>query len=274
MSGESDEKLMKLVNTSGFPFQIVISNLIKTTKDSHGWSVFSSEAPWQNPETGRSGYIDLILQNYHETQLMVIECKRVRDAQWVFLIPNRRQLDRRHGTLWISYMKNERKSYGWWDVNLDPESPEAEFCVVRGQDKNSQPMLERIASELIEATESIALEELKFIKPANVYSEFGRLYSSVIVTTAQLKICIFDPSDVSISDGNLSNAEFITVPFVRFRKSLTTSLSPNVKPTGLEQAIRGKTRTVFVINASSLIDIIKIWEIDNGSLTNILSHFV
>jgi hypothetical protein len=108
MVENSDEKLMNLVNTSGFPFQIAISNLVKERKDEHGWSVFSSEAPWDNPVTGRSGYIDLILQNSHDTQLMVIECKRVRDARWVFLVPSKRQLDRRHGILGLSYIKKDK----------------------------------------------------------------------------------------------------------------------------------------------------------------------
>jgi hypothetical protein len=134
-------------------------------------------------------------------------------------------------------------------------------------------MLERVASELIEATESIAFEELKFEKPGNLFDYFRRFYSSVIVTTAQLEICILNPGDVSICDGNISNAEFRTVPLIRFRKSLTTSLSSNVEPNGLDQAIKAKIRTVFVINASHLITVLNNWEVDSGSLSGFLSQF-
>ncbi len=259
MKNASHEKLKKLVNTSGFPFQVAISNEIERTKNIHGWSVFSSENPWENPETGRSGYVDLILINQYDTQFMIIECKRVRDAKWVFLIPTMEKRQQTHGTFWISSLSHEKRHFGWYDLILNPASPEAEFCVIRGQNKDSKTMLERVTSELVEATESIALEELKFEKPGNL-SGFLRIYCSVIITTAQIEICRFDPGDVSIENGELSNAEFETVPLVRFRKSLTTTLPPNVTPSGLGEAVRAKQRTVFVINAPNLAEILKKWE--------------
>ncbi len=254
------EKLKRLVNTSGFPFQLAISNLIEKTKRRHGWGVFSSEHPWHNHETGRSSYVDLILEK--NAQLMIVECKRVRDAQWIFLIPTKEKLLRRHASLWISYVKREKKRFGWWDLAIDPQSPESEFCVVRGQDKDSKPMLERIASELVEATESIALEELQFEKPDDLL-DFRRLYYSVIITTAQLGICRFDPNDISVRNGDIANAEFESVPFVRFRKSLTTSLSPNIMPNNLREAAKARIRTVFIINALNVEEILRYWDVGN-----------
>jgi hypothetical protein len=139
-------------------------------------------------------------------------------------------------------------------------SPEAGFCVIRGQDKDSKPMMERIASDLVDAAESIALEEIKYEKPGNLF-EFLRICSPVIVTTAEIIVCKFDPSEISIENGEISNAQFETVPLVRFRKSLTTELPSSLNPRNLAEAIKAKERTVFIVNASNFVSILNKWEI-------------
>ncbi len=264
MENEDQSKLLKLVNTSGFPFQIAVANQIEKTKHHHGWRVFSSENPWENQETGRGGYVDLILINHYETQLMVLECKRVKDAKWVFLISDRNQLKRRHAKVWVSYQTPNNNHFGWGDIALDPPSPEAEFCVIRGQDKDNKPMLERVASELIEATESIAMEDFKIRSFNNDFKSL-RLYCPVIITTAEIQACIIDPNaDINIKNGEVSKAEFETVPLVRFRKSLTTKSSKHGALPSLSRTVKEKERTVFVINASNLAKILKEWDVNSG----------
>jgi hypothetical protein len=267
MGSESRDKSISLVNTSGFPFQIAVLNYIERTKNSHGWRVFSSETPWQNPNTSSGGYVDLILIDRHETQLMIVECKRVRNARWIFL-PTSDKFQRTYAKCWISYLEGQKEKLGWYDLTLDPSSPEANFCVIRGQDKDSKPMLERIASELVEATESIALEEMQLIKLNNI-SRFRRFYWPVIITTAQIEVCVFNPdTDIKIENGEVSDAEFNKVPLLRFTKSLSTRLSNNIIPKNFARASEEKKRTVFVMNVSKLVEILKEWDINSGPWGN------
>ncbi len=54
---KTTEKLQRLVNSSGFPFQIRIQNEVETYINTHGWKVYSIEHPWQNMESGTQGYV-------------------------------------------------------------------------------------------------------------------------------------------------------------------------------------------------------------------------
>ena len=259
---KSTEKLQHLVNSSGFPLQLRIQHEIEKTKNMHGWEVCSIEHPWQNMEAGTQGYVDLVLLDRYGTQFLVLECKRVRDAKWVFLIPSNESKQRKHAKAWVSDIQNEKRRLGWFDLTLSPSSPEAGFCVIRGQDKDSKPMMERIASDLIDATESIALEAIRYEKPEE--PTFLKICSPVIVTTAEIVVCRFDPSDISMENGEICNSQFETVPLVRFRKSLTTRLPSDLNPNNLADANRAKERTVFIVNASKFVNVLVEWEIESG----------
>src|SRR5437899_1635740 len=82
----TSEDLRKMVNTSGFPFQLGVEREVKETRLRHGWEVLPREHPWRQAESGKSGYIDLILSKGFAR--MVVECKRPRDGTWVFLVPD------------------------------------------------------------------------------------------------------------------------------------------------------------------------------------------
>ena len=73
-------------------------------------------------------------------------------------------------------MKNEDLTPMFFDPYVF-WSPECTFCVVPGQDKKSRPMLERIAAELIEATESLAYEDLHLFNNKNDFVRTRRIYS-------------------------------------------------------------------------------------------------
>lgn len=266
MKREHKTEMLKIVKASGFPFQIALSNYIDKTVGSHGWRVLFEENPWQNKETGTSGYIDLILINRPDTEMMIIECKRHKDAKWIFL-PKSDKFQRTYARCWISSLDGEKKNFGWYDVTLDPYSPEANYCVNRGIDKD-RPMLERIAAELVDATESIALEELE-LTMLNKKDYFRRIYWPVIITNAKLQVCIFNTDkDIKLEDGEILEAEFKEVPIVRFTKSLTTKLPKNVIPSSFKNAVKEKRRTVFVINASKIVEVLKEWNLKTGPWSN------
>lgn len=84
-----------------------------------------------------------------------------------------------------------------------------------------------------------------------------------IVTNAEIAVCRFDPANIKITDGTLDvgDVEITTVPFIRFRKSLATSFPPGMFYY-LNAANKARERTVFVVNASSLPEFLKNWNVN------------
>jgi len=78
----------------------------------------------------------------------------------------------------------------------------------------------------------------------------------VVMTTAKLYTCQFDPAIVAPETGKLneSDGQFVETDFVRFRKSLVTvrSNSYNASKIFLEDWAADRVRTVFVLRPSAL----------------------
>lgn len=259
-----EDRHLKVANASGFPLQIAVENMVTETSGTHGWKVRYVEHSWVNPADGRSGFIDLVLRDRWGTSSLVLECKRVRDAAWIFMAANGSDKDRHHCKSWITrHTGSQMKHFGWHDVVVAPASPEACYCTVRGQ-TDSSPMLERVASTLISSTEALADEERDY----HPNHDGVRLYFNVIVTTADLYVCAFDPSSVSINDGSLSAAGFNKVPFVRFRKQLIARgerFTTEDYTSGTDVVAR-KENTVFVVQSESLRDFVSSFGINDGSV--------
>lgn len=258
-----DKKLKDHVNSSGFPLQIGLEHYIDATKDSHGWRVLSSEHPWRSEESGNSGFIDIILEKKTAT-VITIECKRVQNTAWIFLVPSKDPPKKETLTIcWITrnFPNAGFNRFGWNSLQHFPESPEAKFCVIPGQDERGKPMLERIAADIIEATEALANQEMVLMSKGSTYS---RIYFPTIVTTAEIKVCYFDPADINVSLGKIDNdkARFETVPCVRFRKSLTADSRHIPDVQNIRDLNRAKERTVIVINSNELTGILSKWKID------------
>jgi hypothetical protein len=86
---------------------------------------------------------------------------------------------------------------------------------------------------------------------------FTYIYLPFIVTTAQLKVYPFNPQDIPLEKGIMESGDFEPLPFIRFRKSLTIRSSPGFSPTTLKESNKDKERTIFVVNASALVDILR-----------------
>ena len=266
----SPDKLAEFVNQSGFPLQIGIANFVDRTRSNHGWQVLYKEHSWKNVEDETAGFLDIVLENRHRTSVLAIECKRVLDSVWIFLQPGDRVVTRRHCKAWVTRHKGDSFHwFDWFDLALDPATPQAEFCVVPGQDAKSRPMLERVAAELVSATEALAWEEKTFQQQEG---DSLRMYFSVLVTTARLNVCVFNAETISLKEGKLPDAEFREVPYIRFRKQLSTRV-PRIEITGWEAQrvlVKAKEHTVFVVNAEALLPFLSEFELDNGSLHPIL----
>lgn len=263
----NDTESLKLANDSGFPLQIAVERCIADTSPSHGWAVRYSEHAWVNTLDQQNGFIDLVLQTAGKTLFLVVECKRVRQSTWLFMHSSGEATSRRHAKSWVSnYRNGQMVHFGWHDITIDPACPEAIFCAIRGQSANDKStLLERVGSELISATEALAIEE-RDLRPVN-YPTL-RFYLNVIVTTADLKIAKFDPKAISLADGTIGQAGFESVPFLRFRKQL--SMRPvqlsSQDYTSEPNLGYAKENTVFVVRAEALPDFLKQLDIPNDSL--------
>lgn len=253
---DDQDALKGVVDKSGFPLQIGVSHLINTGTKSHGWHVQYSEHAWRNDADTNDGFIDFVLENKTRQMALVVECKRVQDTSWVFLNPQAKLVNRRYAKAWVSrYEGGKVAEFGWVDHPLDPESIQSDFFCVFGQDSKSTPMLERVGATLVSATEALAFEE----KLTLLSDDFPhRIYLNVIVTTAKLKVCSFEPADLSIKDGTISNSSFADVPYIRFQKQLSTrfpeSLTFSVGETS--EVAKAKENTVFVVNSEHVVEFI------------------
>lgn len=255
--------LHKHVNNSGFPLQLAISNLIK--QKICDWEVLYEEHAWSR-ETD-NGFIDLVIEDQHKTWLMNIECKRVRDSQWIFLKDKSSKPTRRHAKLWVTSKDASENinNFGWVDIPMDPSSVQSSYCVVAGQDAKARPMLERIAADVVTSTEALALQESKGL--STYYSQL-RIYQNVIVTTAELHVCETDVNNINITTGELGDdAKFTQVPYVRFRKqvgSIDANLKPAIDVRGLHKQIINKESTIFIVNSAHFEEFLNACELPDN----------
>lgn len=261
----NDHKLSEAVNRSGFPLQIGLEYQINKTKCSHGWSVIYSEHSWKNNSDGCTGFIDLILEDKRGTLVLIVESKRVLESSWIFLIDDEKQMRRRHAKAWVTRFAGEKVAYfDFKELTLEPTTPQSQYCVVDGQDPKSKPMLERVASDVISSVEGFAAEEneLQLINKA-----LPRIYFGVVVTTAKLKVCLFDPANISLVDGKIQGADYKEVPYIRFRKQMRL-ISQSINSmddcvlSGYKAIARAKESTVFVVNVEAFPRFLQEFEVD------------
>jgi hypothetical protein len=262
MSTDFEKYARNIADSSGFPLQIRLAYIANYHSY---WKVLLEEHPWSSIEGNLKGFLDLVII-HDQLETMVIECKRVKQAQWVFLVPKINPMMWSRASFLDLWYETGLNSYKWGDWHIDPTSYESQFCAIPGQEQGRRNILERTASELIEAIDALAWEEYQIKKKQGSSAPpLKRLYIPVIVTTAELIISFFNPETVSLKDGSLpSDAHFEKVRFVRFRKSLTnkpqTRISPPL-PKSSQEAHQVTERTVFIVNAEGFKDFLDEFEI-------------
>lgn len=252
---ETNETLTELVNASGFLFQLRVEHEIKTAKFDieRRWKVIAREHRWVDNDTGSEGFIDLILSlgyflGYFRA---VLECKRVKEGNWIFLLERNDEYESRSRLLWTYQTSNQKGSAGFDDFNINPPSAESFFCVVRGTGERDTPMLERISGILLRSVENFANQELALRK--NLLGEPKNLYLPIIVTNANLFRAYVDPSTIDLSTGQIPDTEFKPTQFIRFRKNLSTTHKLNSNVNNIDDANKLFERTIFIINSKHLI---------------------
>lgn len=261
----SDDDLSKLINQSGYPLQIAVDQQVRDQSDQHGWSVLYREHGWKHVD-GQSGFIDLALEHRDGSSVLVVECKRVLEADWLFIEPSPVATPTLNTRLWAVNTENHGKKYsGYFDALAKPESRESSFCVIAGQDPKSRPLLERLAAELTAATEALAIEE----QPIITKRRYGlRMYVAVVVTTARLHMSEFDPRQVNIPLGEAQAVSHREVQWIRFRKQLSSEFAvpPRNTDWDFSELALAKEKQVFIVNVSHLTDFLRRWQVIDRSL--------
>jgi hypothetical protein len=241
----------QIINESGYPLQLFLEEEINNPQSKHGWKVFVKEHRWVNSITQDEGYIDLVLEHNSYIIRLIIECKRV-SGSWTFLLPsNNPSLVTRGKLLTAKYPGSTL--FTWTDLKIIPESCEAQFCVMEVEGKKDSRTLEKLSGELLLSLESLAVEEVKLLSKLSPY-EHEKRYLPIIVTTANLQICMFDPKNISPEDGSITTeGDMRAVDFIRFRKNLAGN--PEFQQQNfdtLTKANRENERSVFVVQAKSI----------------------
>src|SRR6267154_1139200 len=119
--------LAKAINNSGFPFQLGVKAIANR---SPSWRAVLTEHPWRDVMLGE-GFIDLVVRDAGAFVNLVVECKRARETDWMFLreaVVSEHSDNRTHVRVRTIGRTNE-----WLDANFLPGSPEANFCHIRKQ---------------------------------------------------------------------------------------------------------------------------------------------
>lgn len=260
----SEDQFLSLANASGFLFQLGIEHEISrlaSVRSSH-WEVIAREHRWVDPVSSEESFVDLVLQS--DAGRMIVECKRTTDATWLFLVPDGQDEAPRARLLWTHTANEDPPISAWDDFNVRPTSAESAFCVIRGQGEGAVSLLERLSSLQVRATEAISGEELR-IGPQRAYGA-ARIYFPAIITNARLRVGRFSSTDVDLETGKLDKLDSEDVPFVRFRKNLSTGVGARPQVSDISEANRENERTVFVINSSSLESVLPGMEIGRPSV--------
>lgn len=274
MAQNVDSTSKKIADSSGFPLQIKIRNLVSNHAK---WDVFLEEHPWSSSDGSTSGYIDLIIKHSgHHNDLILIEVKRVRDSQWVFLAESINSEQQVISHIWLSDFNKQNKKwadYGWKEASITPKSYLSSFCAILGQEQGRNVLLDRTTSMLAESVEAYANQEMvRFDKEYRgqppMVGHYARRYTPVIVTNADLRLATFDPEKISLRDGTLpADTTYETIPFVRYRRSMGTL--DIFAGRDIYDASRNSEKTIIIINSLHLDTFLQKWDFINlGPVAN------
>ena len=267
----SDEDYLAEVNRSGFPLQLGVEHLIRSWPSQCNWEVRYHEHRWKHPTSNNNGFIDLVLTQLRGVCELVIECKRVQNAAWLFL--KRAQAEATTLTRGLASRNHpQRKVVGWHDMHAILSSAESDICLVIGEDSKKGTMLERISAVAVESTEALAVEDEQFTFESVARSPM-RVYFPVIVTTAALKVCAYDNSALHLPTGTLKDAKFEDAEFVRFRKQVggtPTALGHRGSSVEPSAVARAKESTVFVVNVNYLKRFLDYFRLEDRELMDIM----
>jgi hypothetical protein len=254
---------MAELTDSGFPFQLGIKRL---ANQSPSWQVALTEHPWRDSLQETDRFIDLVIRDRQAFVNLVVECKRSRETEWMFLretvsaeFTNNRVNVRARV---IGRHRNGHVTSEWMNTEFVPGSPEANFCVVRKNKGKSDDLIERPAAEIVRATEALAHQEHVLHSKDEQY--IRRIYIPVIVSNAKMFICDGEWDKLNVESGEVAFSNIQPVDFVRFRKSFSASLPQAAVAKDASAFAELSERTVVVVQAGALLDFLRKWGLPLG----------
>lgn len=270
MAEDIDCQLEDTINDSGFPLQI---GLEQQASGVH-WKVVASEFPWLDPlaaEGKREKFIDVVLHGKIALTL-VIECKRARNTDWIFLREPRNKDRSLTRALVVILPAGQQQATRDWVGGLQclPTSSIGKYCVIRKNGQRSEELLERLAAETVRAAEAVADQEISLMKASGKH--LGRVYFPVIVTTAAMYVSEADYADVDLDVGEVSSGstKYEPVKCVRFVKSFGVGGPPQAAA-DIEDLVEQTERCVFVVSASAVLEFLEKLELSMRTSPSLLA---
>lgn len=236
------------VNRSGFPFQIGVEDEIRRLGQRHEpWTVVGTEIPWDG------GFIDVVARR-HEA-IAVLECKRVDEQDWIFLVPSNASKTIRATWNFYDSRAGIPGSTGMYfgEFTLAADSHEASLCALSKKKNTGNVTLERTCQELIRASQAIA----DF--PQLQHRTEIEIQIPIVVTTARLKVCRYNARQVDPAEGIIrpESAFFEEVPYIRFRKAFQSLAEARMtSPEPLENLAKSCQHTVLVCNGEGIASLL------------------
>jgi hypothetical protein len=163
MANDPRNPQLEVVDRSGYPLQMAIAQAVESSRQAHGWRVLYEEHSWKH-QRGDHGFLDIVLENDAMKVVLLIECKRIQNKEWVLLPTDGIAMPRRFARgLRINRINGAIAGHGagWSDEALEPKSPEAAFCVMPKDARD--PSVEQIGAELVIASEALEYEERGYL---------------------------------------------------------------------------------------------------------------
>ena len=252
----------KVAGSTGFLLQLQAADEIRGLPPTCNCEVFGEEVPWIARD-GSTQFIDLIVKR--GPALFVIECKRSRDSEWVFLEGTAPSGGKRHdgGTPKVKTLWTCNGGSGFHNIPAKPNSRVADFCCLPGSGT-----LERIAAVAADSTEAFAETALS----EGLLSQQLYFFYPMNVTNLPLRHATFSDLKVN-SDGEIdleqeardSQESFSAEPWILFRKTLRPLSLGSEKPeppgrSRMRQLMQLSTRHSFVVQTSRLGEFFRLFE--------------
>ena len=255
MNNKTEDRLRKAIDRSGFPFQLKLENVIS---DLQNWVIEGREIYWEIE--GYSGFIDTVYGSNLINKKIVTEAKKTSGGEWAFLVDKNSKSEAHTSISLIASIDNweHKTSINWQESTTEHFTVRSAFCILIGQNEDN-PMLERLCTNLLMATEAFAIRDLKEREVRGKIQE-NRHYIPVIITNTPLYICMYDSDEVDLVSGLLTEKpEFKKVDSVAFQKPFWSSIDTQMinNHTSRFRYNKAQDRTVFIVNSEGFSKFLK-----------------
>ncbi len=209
-----------------YPLKFSVKEIIKISQQKGGDGTLDIVIDDDYPENqdNKNEYL-IVKKNPYIDPRLIIKCNRF-IGDWKFYLPNTNKNQIGKGKcIYVEKqpeIKEQLEKLIWIEPSIGPLSLVSEHCVMKSEGKNDFHSLEEILKELLGFLEDIAKKDMS-IPYSNPF--WKRIYIPIIVTTANLQSCIFDPN--TIKKGSIDNCKINKIELIRIRMNLSTNIEDN-----------------------------------------------